>query len=73
MVTRTLARQVFRELRIVGELYRGYTLISLNWKEWRITQFPYDSFDTRQEARDWINKYIREHYREMLMDKMRDL
>ena len=71
MITRTHARQVFRDLYITGELYRGYTLISLFWKEWRITQMPYKVFDTRQDARDWINEHIREQIRELLMDKLR--
>lgn len=73
MITRTQARQVFRDLYITGEIYRGYTLISLDGQEWRITQRPYKRFDNRQEARDWINEQARERYEEIRKDKMQDL
>jgi hypothetical protein len=72
-MTRTQARQVFRDLYITGEIYRGFTLISLDPNEWRITQRPYKCFDSRQDARDWINEHIREQNSEMLMDKRHEL
>lgn len=72
-MTRTQTRQVFRDLYLMGEIYRGYTLISLDRHEWCITQRPYCRFDTRQEARDWINEQTKEQDREMLMEKMQGM
>ena len=68
-MTRTQARQVFRDLQLTGELYRGYTLIGLDRGEWRIPALSRRQFNTRQEARECVNERIVLR-REMLMETM---
>jgi hypothetical protein len=57
-MTREQARQVFGDLHFTGDLYRGYTLIQVARKEWRIPRVTYQRFDSRDEARKWVNERL---------------
>ncbi len=61
-VTRKQVREVFREFRVPGELYRGYQLIKTfdktpdGWDVcWRIPGYCLQ-FAARQEARAWVDR-----------------
>jgi hypothetical protein len=57
-MTRDLARQFFRELRLSGEIYRGCMLIGLSRREWRIPLINRMRFWSRQDARKWIDAWL---------------
>ncbi len=53
-MTRTLIRQVFRNLQLTGDVYRGEALIKMGKREWHIPRMTWQRFHSRQAARDWI-------------------
>lgn len=66
-MTRDCFRWVCRDLKLAGDMYRGYTLICLDWKDWRIPAVTSQRFYRRQEAREWVDERIALN-REMLME-----
>lgn len=65
-MTRNEIRQALREVNLTGEVYRGYPLIRMARRDWRIPRITWKTFHSRQDARDWIDdRWIEEYQKEL--------
>ena len=57
-ITRENVRLLLNAIKLRGDVYRGYVVICLTWKEWRIPAMTDKRFASREDARLWIDEYL---------------